>query len=154
MWNVEFFYHPTTGKCSIIEINPRMSTQFSDLYEMVDGVNLYRVQFQIACGLKPDWQEKKGQYRVSTSYVLREFQDLRIKKMPTPEKIKALVEEYPLLRILFFGQIKEGQMISEASSNDMESFRYGFINIGAQDWKGLDEKIGVVKKKMGIVLSK
>lgn len=152
MWNVELFYHPETGRCTIIEINPRMAFQFSDLYEMVDGVNLYNIQLQIACGIKPVWKEKQGPYKASTSYVLREFEDKRIIKMPTQEKMKALSKEFPLLRILFFGGIKEGQMISEATINDVASFRYAFINMGGQDWKDVDERINHCKDKMGLIL--
>ena len=33
LFNVELFYQPQSGRITIIEINPRMAGQFSDLYE-------------------------------------------------------------------------------------------------------------------------
>ena len=37
LFNMEFFHDPASGRISVIEFNPRMASQFSDLYLRVDG---------------------------------------------------------------------------------------------------------------------
>ena len=39
LFNLEFMYDERTDRVAIIEINPRMVSQFADLYEKVDGTN-------------------------------------------------------------------------------------------------------------------
>jgi biotin carboxylase len=53
MFNIEMMYDPSSGAISIIEINPRMASQFADLYEKVDGTNSYAVLLDIAQGRAP-----------------------------------------------------------------------------------------------------
>ncbi len=43
MFNIEMMYDAATDRIGIIEINPRMASQFADLYEKVDGTNSYCV---------------------------------------------------------------------------------------------------------------
>jgi hypothetical protein len=38
LFNMEFFHDPVSDKLTVIEFNPRMASQFSDLYLRVDGV--------------------------------------------------------------------------------------------------------------------
>ena len=50
LFNVELFYQPASGRITIIEINPRMAGQFSDLYERVDGKSLWSLELDLALG--------------------------------------------------------------------------------------------------------
>src|SRR5262249_33699977 len=49
-FNMEFMYDVDTDALRIIEINPRMSSQFADLFEKVDGTNSYSVMLDLALG--------------------------------------------------------------------------------------------------------
>ena len=42
-----------SGKLTVIEFNPRMASQFSDLYLRVDGIDLHRVGLELAHGRDP-----------------------------------------------------------------------------------------------------
>ena len=42
MFNIEMMYDADADRIGIIEINPRMASQFADLYEKVDGTNSLR----------------------------------------------------------------------------------------------------------------
>src|SRR5262245_35066348 len=53
LFNIEMIYDPSSDAISIIEINPRMASQFADLYEKVDGTNSYAVLLDIAHGRTP-----------------------------------------------------------------------------------------------------
>ena len=43
LFNMEFFHDAATDRITVIEFNPRMASQFSDLYLRVDGIDLHRV---------------------------------------------------------------------------------------------------------------
>ena len=62
MFNMEMFYKEETDAIHIIEINPRMSYQFADLFEKVDGTNSYSVQLQLSQGQEPEFANGKGEY--------------------------------------------------------------------------------------------
>jgi biotin carboxylase len=51
-FNVEFCYDLARDTIHVIELNPRMSYQFSDLYRMTDGTSTYTVQLDLATGRK------------------------------------------------------------------------------------------------------
>jgi hypothetical protein len=50
-WNS--FYDAATDRLTVIEFNPRMASQFSDLYLRVDGIDLHRVGLELAFGRDP-----------------------------------------------------------------------------------------------------
>jgi hypothetical protein len=53
---------PVTEKLTVIEFNPRMAAQFSDLYLRVDGVDLHRLGLELAFGRDParlPWAEPR-----------------------------------------------------------------------------------------------
>jgi len=74
MFNMEFFHDAATGKLTVIEFNPRMAPQFSDLYRRVDGVDLHRMALELAWGrdpgLEPCVQPVAG---AASSFVYRIF---------------------------------------------------------------------------------
>ena len=53
LFNIEMMYDRETGRVAIIEINPRMASQFADLYEKVDGTNSYEVLLAVGQGRAP-----------------------------------------------------------------------------------------------------
>jgi biotin carboxylase len=75
LFNIEMMYDPESDVISIIEINPRMASQFADLYEKVDGTNSYAVLLDIALGRAPQFTRRQGRYAFASSIVLRSFED-------------------------------------------------------------------------------
>lgn len=137
--NIEFFYNRQDNSIKIIEVNPRMCSQFADLMEKVNGVNTYEVQLLLSLGINPEklFKERHAEYKCASSFVLRSFKDKIITKLPSKEKLQSLKKIYPDARIEIYG--KENQRLSE-QLNDMESYRYGIINLGAGSKKELFQK--------------
>ena len=52
MFNIEMMYDAREDRIAIIEINPRMASQFADLYEKVDGTNAYEVLLDLGMGVR------------------------------------------------------------------------------------------------------
>jgi hypothetical protein len=130
MFNIELMHDPATGSVHIIEINPRMSSQFADLYEKVDGFNPYRVLVDVATGREPAIASRRGRYPMAASCVLRTFADHCVVRVPRKRHVAALVRRYPGLRVEILAS--EGTRLSH-TMQDGHSFRYGLINVGGED---------------------
>jgi biotin carboxylase len=128
LFNIEMFYNPETGDAKIIEINPRISYQFADLYEKVDGFNMYDLLISLALGESPSFRRGKGDYRNSASFVLRTFQGRRLQASPDRDHVQRLRRQFEDARLMLYGQrgcsfAREMRMVG--------SFRYAVINMGA-----------------------
>lgn len=58
---------------SLIEVNPRTASQFSDLYLKVEGVSLHELAVQLGCGKAPEPLVARGARRQAVSFVFRRF---------------------------------------------------------------------------------
>ena len=125
-FNIEFIYNPPADTIHIIEINPRMSSQFADLFEKVDGTNSYSVLLDLALGNKPQVNSRRGKHSTAFSCVLRTFQNQRILKLPSRDEIRKLQTEFPDMRIEILAT--EGRKLSQ-QMQDTCSYRYGLLNI-------------------------
>jgi hypothetical protein len=107
-FNVEFLV-PATGPAKIVELNPRIASQFSPLVEAVHGRSTYEALFALACGKDPAWVlgEPRG---VAISYVMRVFEDALVTAVPEPE------DDLELL-------VHPGRRLSEQGTNDTASYR-------------------------------
>ncbi|MGH7918103.1 MAG: ATP-grasp domain-containing protein, partial [Candidatus Binataceae bacterium] len=97
-FNMEFIYDPAADTVRIVEINPRMSSQFGDLYEKVDGRNSYNIMLDLALGRRPG-PPGKGRHAMAASCVLRTFQNQKVMKLPSREQVQKLLNHYPDMRI-------------------------------------------------------
>jgi len=128
LFNIEFMYNPTTDAIHIIEINPRMASQFADLYEKVHGTNSYHIALTLAVGEKP-CMKRSGNYAIAASCVLRVFEDYFVQSIPTNEQMQKVYKEFPDVRVQICAQ--PGVRLSEGGQ-DGKSFRYAVINLGAE----------------------
>ena len=53
MFNMEFFHDAATDRLTVIEFNPRLASQFSDLYQRVAGIELHAMALGLAHGRDP-----------------------------------------------------------------------------------------------------
>lgn len=138
VFNIEFFYNPEEDSVKIIEANPRMASQFADLMEKVERINTYKIQIDLCLGNKPVSDMNSGKFKYATSFVLRSFKDKRIVRLPGKDDITKIHNIFPEARIEIYG--KEGALISE-ELQDMQSYRYGIINLGGNSRQELDDKL-------------
>lgn len=138
LFNVELMYDPATDLISIIEVNPKIASQFADLFEKVDGTNTYSLLLQIAAGDAPDLSRGKGQFKIAASCVLRTFADQRVLRVPSSEEINELVARFADARVEICAV--QGKLLSDGMQ-DGKSYRYGLINIGADSEEELSAKL-------------
>ena len=73
MFNVELRVCAATGHPKVIEINPRAAGQFYDLFERVDGYNLFDALVALETGEEPRIRRREGASAVAASFVMRDL---------------------------------------------------------------------------------
>lgn len=127
LFNIEVMYNEADDALRVIEINPRMASQFADLYEKVDGFNTYEILIDLALGRRPARRWRQGRHRRAASCVLRTFTDRRVVRVPSQADVAAVTSRYPDARIEVLAV--EGGTLSE-EMQDSESYRYGIVSVG------------------------
>jgi biotin carboxylase len=145
MFNMELFWDEQSDRINIIEVNPKIASQFPDLFEKVDGISSYEILLRIAVGEEPEFRKRRGQFKIAGSCVLRTFEDKMVIKKPTAEDVQRVQDLYPDALISVIAT--EGRKLSE-QSQDTASYRYGLINIGAQSLEELEKKNEVCKSML------
>lgn len=129
MFNMEFFHDPLTGKLTVIEFNPRMAPQFSDLYLRVEGIDLHRMALELAWGrdpgLLPRAQPVAG---AASSFVYRIFDPRTPVCMPGAHQRTAFARVFPDGLLLEFPKPR-GSMRRDFKW--LGSYRYAIIHLGA-----------------------
>lgn len=150
MFNIEFMYDPQSDAVSIIEINPRMASQFADLYEKVDGFNSYSILLDLAAGREPHPLRRKGAHNVAASCVLRTFQDMSVIALPSSRELDDLAVRYPDIRVEVLAS--KGGLLSH-EMQDGHSFRYGVINLGGRDPQDISDKFEDCRGRLGFAFA-
>jgi hypothetical protein len=126
LFNIEMMYDRETGRISIIEINPRMASQFADLYEKVDGHKQLLGSARYSARAGAAVQAQVWPHSFAASCVLRSFEDCVVVALPTEADLERLVAFYPDMRIELHGEL--GKKLSD-DLQDGTSYRYGIINL-------------------------
>ena len=138
LFNIELIYNPRDESIFIIEVNPKIASQFTDLFEKVDGTSSYSPLLRIAAGDEPVFARGKGEFKLAASCVLRTFEDRRVLKIPSSQRINELRKMFPDARIEICAA--PGRLLSERMQ-DGKSYRYALINIGAASEADLNAKL-------------
>jgi biotin carboxylase len=149
LFNIEMMYDAGVDRVSIIEINPRMASQFADLYEKVDGINSYATLLDIALGRAPYLTRRQGRYAFASSCVLRSFADHVVGALPSEGDLERLHRVYPDLRVELHAAL--GRKLS-AELQDGRSYRYGILNLGGDSREHVLAQFEACREALGIVL--
>lgn len=143
LFNMEFFIDGSNGQPMIIEINPRFSPQFSDLFEKVDGTLTHQYVVEVATGERPVVTRRHGRHRVAASCVLRVQADHRAVRVPSERDIARVESAIPDAHVQVTATA--GQRLSD-SAQDSYSYRYGLIHLGARDRRDLQAKLAKARR--------
>ena len=136
LFNMEFFYDAEAEKLTVIEFNPRMASQFADLYLRVDGIDLYAMALELAHGRDPYLIPRHlPTAQFATSAVYRVFDSAQptlqqsIPPMPAPDRTAVLASRFPDHLLLRFPKT------GGSTARDFKwlgSYRYGILHLGGQ----------------------
>jgi len=149
VFNIEYIYNEQTDELYIIEINPRMASQFCDLYAMVHGVSNYDVQYAMAKGHKPV-VKTQGDFSIAASLVGRQLEDKKVLSIPTEKDLHKAQQRFPELKL--YPWVKAGDKLSDVLQDGI-SYVYCWIHLGAQNTDQLEEKYQESKKLLPFIFT-
>ena len=131
LFNMEFFHDPESGKLTVIEFNPRLASQFSDLYARVDGINLHQYALELGFGRDPALLPRSAVVAgAASSFVYRSFNPDATVNMPTDSQRAALTQAFPDSQLFSFPKTRDQVM---RDFKWLGSYRYGILHLGADD---------------------
>lgn len=135
LFNMEFFYDAAQDRLTVIEINPRMAAQFSDLYRRVDGIDLHRVALELAHGRDPAQVPPSAPSAgIAASFVYRSFDPAARPPMPGVSQQRDLMQAFPDALLLQFP--KTPSQIAR-DFKWLGSYRFGVLHLGGRDARDL-----------------
>ncbi len=146
LFNVELRICSHSGDCKVIEVNPRMAAQFSDMYEMVDGINLHDLALKLAIGETIDARKTITRNKFATSFVYRRFDGLPQENFPDAQQLKALAAFDSDAQLVTFPK-SGGELKREMKW--LQSYRYACLNMAAESESALMEKYQKASSLLG-----
>jgi len=147
LFNMEFFYDAASDRLTVIEFNPRMAAQFSDLYLRVDGIDLHRVALELAFGrdpaLLPRAEPTAG---VAASFVYRSFDPAARPPMPSAARQAQLARQFPDAMLFSFTKTP-GEIARDFKW--LGSYRYGILHLGGRDVHDLRARCVAASQLLG-----
>jgi len=144
-FNLEFCWDPASGRLAVIELNPRMASQLSYLYECVDGVRPYEMLLALAAGESPEAAARAAPYRHAASFALRKFDGKPLAAHPTPEQVARVRHEYPEARLMLY--FKRGASLAR-EMKWLGSYRYAVVNMAAGSQPALHERFRALAQQL------
>ncbi len=147
LFNMEFFHDAATDQLTVIEFNPRMASQYSDLYQRVLGVDLHAIALALAHGRDPAGLPKAAPSAgAAASFVYRVFHPQDKVVLPTMRQRRALAQAYP--GSLLFTYPKAADSIAR-DHKWLGSYRYAIVHLGGQDAADLRRRCEVASVLLG-----
>jgi hypothetical protein len=153
LFNMEFFYDAVADKLTVIEFNPRMASQFADLYLRVDGIDLYAMVLELAHGRDPSLLPRHlPTAQAATSAVYRVFDNAQptlqqtIPPMPSHAQLLDLKQHFPDHLLLTFPKT------GGSTARDFKwlgSYRYGILHLGGQSDADLAHRLVKASEILG-----
>jgi biotin carboxylase len=132
LFNMEFFHDPASDRLAVIEFNPRLASQFGDLYRRVHGVDAHAIGLALALGQDPSTLPRaEPTAGAAASFVYRTF-DVReaVPPMPSPRQQTRLAREFPDAMLFMFP--KTGHSLAR-DFKWLGSHRYAIVHLGGRD---------------------
>ncbi len=149
LFNMEFFYAAATDRLTVIEFNPRMASQYSDLYQRVLGIDMHAMALALAYGQDPaSVAQQAPSAGIAASLVYRAFDPVAPVTLPNQAQRKAMMQAFP--DALLFSYPKSKGSI-ERDYKWLGSYRFGIIHLGGRDAADLQARCERASAMLGWV---
>lgn len=147
LFNMEFFFDAASDRLSVIEFNPRMASQFSDLYLRVMGIDLHALALALAHGQDPATVPRTAPTAAAAaSFVYRVFDAQQHASMPSAEQRQTFADRFPDALLFRFPKPR-GSM--ERDFKWLGSYRYGIVHLGGADAADLRARCEAASAALG-----
>jgi len=138
LFNMEFFFDAATGRLAVIEFNPRLASQFSDLYLRVQGIDPHAISLALALGRNPaELPRSEPRAGAAASLVYRTFPGEPLPTMPSPVRVSMLRRQFP--DALLFCYPRGGHAL-ERDFKWLGCWRHGILHLQGRDEHELRER--------------
>lgn len=138
LFNMEFFHDPASGRLSVIEFNPRLASQFSDLYLRVTGRDPHAMALALATGQDPATAPRREPVAgAAASFVYRMFPGEPAPTMPGAAQSARLQQAFP--DAMLFAYPRAGHALAR-DFKWLGSWRYGIVHLHGRDEHDLRER--------------
>ncbi len=147
LFNMEFFYDAASDRLSVIEFNPRLASQLADLYQRVDGRDLYAIALCLAHGRDPAGAPRLPPTAgAASSFVFRHFSPSTAAIMPPPAIERQFAHQFPDGLLLCFP--KTGGSLAR-DYKWLGSHRYAVMHLGGRDPADLEHRCRAASRLLG-----
>ena len=147
LFNLEFFYDAASERLSVIEVNPRMASQFSDLYRRVLGLDPHAMSLALALGQDPSEAPRTApQAGAASSLVYRCFAADQTPAMPSAAQCSALGQQFPDSMLFTFP--KHGHSLAR-DFKWLGNHRYGILHLHGRDETHLRQRCEAASALLG-----
>ncbi|MBB1160752.1 ATP-grasp domain-containing protein [Aquariibacter albus] len=130
-FNMEFFHDPVSDRLTVIEFNPRLASQFGDLYRRVLGLDPHSLSLTLALGGGlADEPRREPTAGATSSFVFRAFHAGQVPPMPSRAQRAAFAARFPDGMLL--PMPKQGAGLAR-EFKWLGSHRYGVMHLGGRD---------------------
>jgi hypothetical protein len=137
-FNMEFFYDAARDRLAVIEFNPRLASQFSDLYRRVLGVDAHAMSLELALGGDPlALPRAEPTAGAAASFVYRAFSAGEVPAMPNAWQRAAMARRFG--DALLFVMPKSGHGLHR-DFKWLGSHRFGIMHLGGRNEHDLRER--------------
>jgi hypothetical protein len=146
-FNMEFFHDLATDRLSVIEFNPRLASQFADLYRRVQGRDAHAMSLALALGRDPaDLPRTAPTAGAAASQVYRSFDPQALIQMPTPAQEVAVLSRFP--DALLFSYAKTPHAV-QRDFKWLGSYRHGIVHLGGLNKADLRDRTEQASNLLG-----
>jgi hypothetical protein len=146
LFNVELAYDPCSGAIRLIEINPRIASQFVTLYEWAEGIKLYPLMLDLALGETPKLARQLRANGCAASFVLRSFDGLPVRPAPDAARVARVHARHPDARVMLY--LKRGADLAR-EMKWLGSHRYAIVNVSGRDRDDLYARYREIRGLLG-----
>ena len=150
-FNIEFFHEPGTDRTTILEVNPRISQEHSELMLWVDDTTNLQVMADVALGWAPRLHPGRGPATVAGKFFLRRADDGVVVRVPSEREIADLEERFAPAAIELI--VDEGERLSEVPEQEPYSYLYGYLYLGADEEPDLARRAAELEQELDVRFS-
>jgi biotin carboxylase len=131
LFNMEFFFDAASDRLTVIEFNPRMASQYSDLYQRVVGIDMHAMALALAHGQDPAGVPRRVPTAgAAASFVYRALDPAEKVTLPGHARLRAFAAAFP--DGLVFPYPKSQGSIAR-DHKWLGSYRFGITHLGGVD---------------------
>lgn len=150
-FNIEFFWEDATERTWILEVNPRISREHTDLMRWVDGATNLQVMAQTALGEPPELERRGGAHRVARKHFHRRSDDGIVQRVPDDDEIAAVEARHAPCVIEVV--VPEGARLSEVEDQEPYSYELLDLYLAGPSEQAVEDKRRAVLEELDLRIS-